>query len=100
MAREGEARTAWVGLPESDLLWERFDDEFLLYNQKSGETHFLNVTAAEILIRLQARPQSIPELMTEICTTLNMEENLPLIEQVSGVIREFDRVGLICSYST
>ena len=89
---------SWVGLPETALLWEQFGNEYLVYNCRSGETHFLNATAAEVLKLLQAEPSTPRALETRICTLFDMEEGIFVAQYISGVIQEFDHAGLICPF--
>jgi PqqD family protein of HPr-rel-A system len=92
-----QASLLWGGLPGNALLWEEFGDEYLVYNCLSGETHFLNITAAEVLKLLQAEPNTLPGLVARICAAFGMEEEPALAQFVSGLIQEFDHAGLICS---
>lgn len=87
---------SWMGLPETALLWEQFGDEYLVYNCRSGETHFLNATAAEVLKSLQAEPSTPGALEARICALFDMEEGVSVAQYVTGLIQEFDHTGLIC----
>jgi PqqD family protein of HPr-rel-A system len=87
----------WIGVDESTLRWEQFGDGYLVYHIQSGETHFLNVTAAEILKLLQANPKTLPETVTQTCSMFNLEEDPSFAQKIGGIIREFSHVGLICS---
>jgi PqqD family protein of HPr-rel-A system len=91
-----QASIAWIGLPEAALLWERFDDEYLVYNRRSGQTHFLNATAAEVLKLLQTEASTPAMLEARISKMFDMEEGISVAQYISGVIQEFDHAGLIC----
>lgn len=95
-----EISVAWTGLPENALLWEQFGDEYVIYNRRSGETHFLNVTAAEVLKVLQGGPATLPTVVAQVCHLFDMEEEPALIQHISRVMQEFDHVGLICPFPT
>lgn len=95
-----QAATAWVGLPEAILLWEQYDEDYLVYNGHSGETHFLNVTAAEVLKSLQTGPMALPELVAELQLMFDMDDEHALAQHISRVIQEFEHVGLICPHPT
>jgi PqqD family protein of HPr-rel-A system len=92
-----QASLLWGGVPGNTLLWEEFGDEYLVYNCLSGETHFLNITAAEVLKLLQVESNTLPVLVARICAMFDMEEEPALTQYVSGLIQEFDHAGLICS---
>jgi PqqD family protein of HPr-rel-A system len=97
-----KASIAWTGLPEELLLWEQFGDEYVVYNRRSGETHFLNLTAAEVLRILQGGPATLPAVAAQIRDLFDVEteEEPALIQHISRVIQEFDHVGLICPFPT
>lgn len=95
MNKDG-TNSVWVALNEKELLWEQFEDEFLVFSERSGETHFLNLTAAEVLIRLQAGPGTLSEVVADLCEAFDMEENPVLAEQIAAVIKGFEHEGLVC----
>lgn len=99
---DGDESRLWTGLPEELLLWEQFGDECVVYNRRSGETHFLNVTAAEVLRMLQGGPATLPAVAAQIRDLFDVEtEDEPaLIQHISRVIQEFDHAGLICPFPT
>ena len=48
--------TIWRVPPGNMLAWRGWDDEFLVYNTASGQTHHLNFLAGEALRSLVAEP--------------------------------------------
>lgn len=95
-----QAHVVWTGLPERVLLWEQFDDDYLIYNARSGETHFLNASAAEILKVLQTGPMDLPSMVAELQSVFDTEDEHALVQHISRVIQEFDHAGLICPLPT
>lgn len=96
--RQDIAASLWMGLPETEVLYERFDDICVLYHQGSGETHYLNATAIEIFKLLQRGPLRVADVVAEIRDVFAMEEiqESELWTEIGRVIQEFDHVGLIC----
>lgn len=90
----------WVGLSEQALLWERFDDDYLVYNAHSGETHFLNISAAEVLKLLRTGPMDLPSMVAELQAVFDTDDEHALAQHISRVIQEFDHAGLICPIPT
>ncbi|WP_348758164.1 HPr-rel-A system PqqD family peptide chaperone [Candidatus Methylocalor cossyra] len=78
------------------MLWESFGEDAVVYNRRSGETHFLNCTAAETLRILQDRAATLAEVVAEIGGRFGLEPQAGLAEQVGRAIEEFERAGLIC----
>lgn len=98
--RGDERSVSWAALPAELLLWEQFGDEYVVYNRCSGETHFLNVTAAEVLRVLQEGPATLTAVVAQVCRVFDVEEEPALTQHISRVIQEFDYVGLICPFPT
>lgn len=92
------ATAVWTTLSEGGVLWARFDDEHVVYNRHSGETHYLNATAAAVLELVERGPTTLAALVAEIRGLFDMEDTqeTELCEHIRHVIQEFDRVGLIC----
>lgn len=88
--------TVWAALPGQALLWEQFGDDCLVYNAHSGETHFLNVSAAEVLKLLQTGPMDLHSMLAELQSVFDTDDEHALAQHISRVIQEFDHAGLIC----
>lgn len=73
-------------------LW---DDEAVVFNSLSGQTHILNALAAEALLLLLERPRSEAELSTELLAAADAVSSLEWIGAFTAMIRELDRLGLI-----
>jgi len=52
----------WRAMPRELFLWRDWDDGSAIYNQQSGRTHILNLTARIILDELDAGPATVSEL--------------------------------------
>jgi PqqD family protein of HPr-rel-A system len=94
--RESQTSQAWIALSDGLLIWEEFAEELVVFNGLSGQTHFLNVTAAEILRLLQGRPHTEEELSREMAELFEQEHTSLLSEQTGRAIQEFAQEGLIC----
>lgn len=86
----------WTALPEGLLVVEQFDDACLIYNSLSNETCFLNETAVEVLRLLQAKPMTVEGVIAGVCSAYNIDEGPSLIQEISNVMGEFERLELIC----
>lgn len=52
------ASETWCLRPGQTLQYRHWDDEYVLYNDLSGDTHLLGDAAIELLLVLQAGPAS------------------------------------------
>jgi PqqD family protein of HPr-rel-A system len=76
-----------------------FNGECVLYNCKSGETHFLNESALLILlIIINDSPMSMNQLMDELRNVYGVSET-DLHSHVSLFLICFVDLGIICSSS-
>lgn len=60
----------WRITPGQTLRFRQFDDEFVLYNDLSGDTHLLGDSAMHILSELQRAPASRQALLASLAAAL------------------------------
>ena len=90
-----DGATVWRVPRENMLTWRIWDDEFLIYNTASGQTHHLNFLAGEALRSLEAEPASTSELVRRLAEQFEIAEDSPPLQMIDSLIREFDKLGLI-----
>ena len=56
----------WCVSPRFGLYWHSWGDEFVVYNSGSGNTHLLDVVAAQALKILDRAPANLLELSHEV----------------------------------
>ncbi len=67
----------------------------VVYNSLSGETHYINELAIELLTLLQVAPETLASLSDKICLLFEVDDRRALQQQLSQLIIEFDNLGLI-----
>lgn len=81
------------------LRWHSWGDgeneQFVVFNALSGETHCLNLMTALVLQRLQECPASAATLAAELREELPGDADKQILEGLEGLLKELDRVGLI-----
>ena len=88
-------------VPSGNLLaWRVWDDEFLVYNNASGQTHHLNFLAGEALRSLEAEPGSARDLVRRLADQFEIAEDSPSLQMIDRLIREFDELGLIAQLTS
>jgi len=85
----------WGVPPDNMLAWRLWDDEFLVYNTASGQTHHLNFLAGEALRSLEAEPGSAAELVRRLADRFEIAEDSPPLQMIDRLIRDLDELGLI-----
>ena len=91
----GECGTVWMVPVGNLLVWRVWDDEFLVYNTASGQTHHLNLLAGEALRSLEAEPGSASDLVCRLAAQFEIAVDSPPLRTIDRLIREFDELGLI-----
>ena len=89
-----EAEDRRWGLPEDvGLLWKSWDEEVIVFNQASGQTHLLDALSAEVLRELEQRPRTIIDLAALFADRYELDSK-ELGERLTGICRRFDELGL------
>ena len=98
-APSGES-VCWM-VPSSNLLaWRVWDDEFLVYNTASGQTHHLNLLAGEALRSIEFAPAQTRELVRRLANQFEIAEDSPPLQMIDRLIHELDELGLIAPSTT
>lgn len=85
----------WSVIPNLKLLSVTWDDETVVYNCSSGDTHLLNRIATEALICLQNHPCTRKELADMLISPSILSENQELDEEIETLLLNFQELGLI-----
>ena|SRR3974390_3281385 len=90
-------RTDLWQVPPNRLRWQCWDDEFIVYNVASGQTHYLNNLAKDVLKYFEDEPGTISGLISDIQIGDNIPSPIsaPFCDQICALIQEFDSLGLI-----
>jgi PqqD family protein of HPr-rel-A system len=84
----------WRLPANASLLWQSWDeDEVIVFNRASGQTHLLDAFSAAVLRRIEAAPTTILELQKAFAADLALDESV-LRDRLSDVCRRFDQLGL------
>jgi PqqD family protein of HPr-rel-A system len=96
----GQEGTCWTVPKQNELAWRVWDDEFLVYNTASGQTHYLNLLAGEALLSLEAEPARTGELVRRLADQFGIPEDSPPLQMIDRLISELDELGLIAPSTT
>lgn len=84
-----------VSCPE--LHWRSWDDDVVVFNECSGDTHLLNRAGAEILRFLIERPANLGDLIDLLVRRLDVEADDHLSAFIKSALADFAKLGLIKS---
>jgi PqqD family protein of HPr-rel-A system len=75
------------------MRFQRFDDEALVFNPLTWETHLLNGVAARVLDAVSETPRTQAHLVAELCG--GDEELEATRDRVAKFLHELETLGLI-----
>jgi PqqD family protein of HPr-rel-A system len=76
------------------LLWQSWDeDEVIVFNRGSGQTHLLDAFSAAVLRQIEAAPTTKPDLLRYFANGFELDELL-LSDRLNAVCQRFERLGL------
>ena len=87
--------TRWKVSPPRELLWRSWDDEFVVFDPLSGDTHVLNPVAAEALQVLESQAIDRDGLANHMAQAMGMETTDTLRRHMQQLLRKFVDLGLI-----
>lgn len=90
-----EAHAAWRVQPGVTFEWRHYGDESVLFDPRSGLTHFLSAVAVEAIDLLTEAPLSTPQLTAALlqrCEVGDEDEFQRALDQMLWQLRELDLV--------
>lgn len=85
----------WVANTACDLHWRDWGADHVLFNNASGQTHFLNELGAASLMLLSRRPLTEDELCRLLCDELGLDRDAELYNYLVDMLRNMDDLGLV-----
>lgn len=77
------------------LHWRRWDDEFVVFDVGSGQTHQLSPLTAATLMMLEGAASDLAELSASVASELVIAEDAQLASAISDALHDLQTVGLI-----
>ncbi len=85
----------WRLNPACLFHWRHWDQEYILFNAASGQTHFLNTLGADVLDWLGREPLYASELEQRLATQHNLTQDNDLRDFLADLLTSLDELGLI-----
>lgn len=76
----------WRITPGQNLGFRQFDDEFVVYNDLSGDTHLLGDSAMHLLSVLQCGPATRAGLHASLAAALECDPDAAFAEQADALL--------------
>ena len=79
----------------ASLHWASWDDEYVIFNERSGQTHQMDSVRAFVVHCLGTEVHSINSLVAELADIPTLAEEFNLPELVKVILNEFCVHGLV-----
>ena len=90
VSQQAESTTSWKILEDDALHWEKWGEQYALYDALSGETHLLPEFSARLLQQLSVRPRTVEEL----CESTGEACDEEFVQHVSQLLVQLQAAGL------
>ena len=87
--------TRWHCIASKELLWEHWEDESLLFDCRSGQTHTLTPLATEVILLLTEQTLSVDVITTQLNAMFAELNHAITIDDIDDLLIHFDSLGLI-----
>lgn len=87
----------WQIAPGQQLAAWGWDDEFVLYNNLSGDTHLLDADSMALLASLQSAPASIDALVAQLSDGVEPDDLAALPDTMATLLAQLKKLYLVQS---
>ncbi len=77
------------------LHWRSWGEGYVLFNEGSGQTHFLNELGAAVLRLVWDSTSDVDSLCEQLCSEYGLAVDAELESSVAGVLEDLNELGLI-----
>lgn len=81
--------------PVAQLHWVGWDDEYVVFEESSGETHQLDAFRAFVLNSAVEGPIQVEGLLADMISAMPVEDRQATAQALQGVVDELETVGLL-----
>jgi len=85
----------WQVAAGNELLSRSWEDEFVVYNGATGDTHLLGLVAAQVMLKLQQMPADAVNLAEWVAPLLQIEPDDEFVLFIERILTDFDKLGII-----
>ena len=91
-----DSNMKWRLMSDQALQLRSWDDEFVVYNNLSGDTHLLGSAAAQVLLKLYQAPSDAITLAESLASLLKVEMmDESLAPQIENLLADLNALALI-----
>jgi len=90
----------WQIAHGQQLVARSWGDEFVLYNNLSGDTHLLDADSMDVLLQLRCAPASMADLVACFAGDMEPDDLIALPETVAALLAQLEKMYLVESVAT
>lgn len=94
-SRQAGAEPYWSTIADSTLYWERWGNQYAVFDSLSGETHLLPELTALVLRKLVERVSTARELAKVLCAETDDTYDERFIMGITRLLQQLQGVGLV-----
>lgn len=79
----------------ANFLFKYWDEECVLYNNLSGETHLLEHYSAELLSSINEQPKTYQTLLKKLTTDFDDFPQAEIADHLENILTHFQKLNLI-----
>lgn len=85
----------WRAIADQGLRYRAWDNEIIVYNALSGDTHLLDLAAAQVLALLQQAPLDSPSLVQQLAGLWQAAPDEQMQHEVAEILADLAALSLI-----
>ena len=85
----------WLAAPAAQFDWAEWGDEYALFHQPSGKTHFVNAATSQLLKTILTVPRTVDEAIAVLAPCAAPQEWTELRERTTGQLHLLEANGLV-----
>jgi PqqD family protein of HPr-rel-A system len=93
-----DSEVLWRVVPAFELHWRCWDDEYIVFNSGSGDTHLFDKDSAEVLQLLEQSPFTEQQLINKIFSSPPGESDEEELQYLKQLLINLHQLGLIEIY--
>ena len=90
----------WCVCGETRLDWKQWGDDFVIFHENTGNTHYLNLFAGTALKLLLGRAASAETLAKDTSASLSIPYEPSMVDSVNVMLSELKSLGITKATAT
>lgn len=85
----------WRSVPDTEIVWVTWNDDYIAYHRPSGKTHFLNAASFDLLAKVLREPCDVDGTLHELARLRGAEPDPAQRSYLAGLLVRLEQLGLV-----